>query len=112
MHVEALNWSGLCATHYANARNLSLVSLRRWRDLFDSGEVEIDWRAYLHLQAFFLGERLKNDVRIKICGNWLAHQSDATSKHDGQNYNVASDRVPVHFRMLIDFAIAFRNEID
>jgi len=51
MHVEALNWSGLCATHYANAHNLSLVSLRRWRDLFDSGEVEIDWRAYLHPSA-------------------------------------------------------------
>lgn len=51
MHVEALNWSGLCATHYANAHNLSLVSLRRWRDLFDSGEVENDWRAYLHPSA-------------------------------------------------------------
>jgi transposase-like protein len=51
MHVEAQNWSGLCATHYANAHNLSLVSLRRWRDLFDSGEVEIDWRAHLHPSA-------------------------------------------------------------
>ena len=52
MHVEALNWSGLCATHYANAHNLSLVGLRRWRDLLDSGEVEIDWRAYLHPSAW------------------------------------------------------------
>jgi hypothetical protein len=37
---------------YANAHNLSLVGLRRWRDLLDSGEVEIDWRAYLHPSAW------------------------------------------------------------
>jgi len=32
MHVETLNWSGMTLT-------------RRWRDLIDGGEVEIDWRA-------------------------------------------------------------------
>jgi transposase-like protein len=51
MHVEALNWSGLAASHYAAAHCLSVVSLRRWRDLIQSGEVQIDWRAKLHPSA-------------------------------------------------------------
>jgi hypothetical protein len=50
MHVEALNLSGLTATHYAFAHHLSANSLRR-RDLLECGEVEIDWRAYLHPSA-------------------------------------------------------------
>jgi hypothetical protein len=48
MHVEALNWSGLSASHYAAALRISLPSLRRWRDLLAADEVEIDWRAHLH----------------------------------------------------------------
>ncbi|MFZ3180061.1 MAG: hypothetical protein WA156_07615 [Methylocystis silviterrae] len=51
MHVEAMTLSGLTATHYAAAHNISAVSLRRWRGLVDSGEVEVDWRAYLHPSA-------------------------------------------------------------
>jgi len=51
MHVETLNWSGMTLTHYAAATKLSRSSLRRWRDLIDSGEVEIDWRAQLHPSA-------------------------------------------------------------
>ena len=51
MHVETLNWSGMTLTHYAAAAKLSKFSLRRWRDLIDSGEVEIDWRAQLHPSA-------------------------------------------------------------
>jgi hypothetical protein len=45
MHVETLNWSGMTLTHYAAATKLSRSSLRRWRDLIDGGEIEIDWRA-------------------------------------------------------------------
>jgi hypothetical protein len=41
--VETLNWSGMMLTHYAAATKLSKASLCRWRDLIDSGEVEIDW---------------------------------------------------------------------
>jgi hypothetical protein len=48
MHVETLNWSGMTVRQYAAATKLSKHSLRRWRDLIDSGEVAIDWRARLH----------------------------------------------------------------
>jgi Transposase len=51
MHVEAMTWSGLTATHYAAAHRVSAVSLRRWRDILESGEVEVDWRARLHPSA-------------------------------------------------------------
>jgi len=51
MHVEAMNWSGMSVREYAAAHHLSQHSLRRWRDLLDSGEVTIDWRALLHPSA-------------------------------------------------------------
>jgi transposase-like protein len=51
MHVEALNWSGMSTGEYANALLLSPYALRKWRARFDDGEVEIDWRAYLHPSA-------------------------------------------------------------
>ena len=51
MHVEAMTWSGLTATHYAAAHRISAISLQRWRDLLESGEVEVDWRAHLHPSA-------------------------------------------------------------
>ena len=44
MHVEALTWSGMAAAPYAAAHHISANSLRRWRDLLESGEVEVDWR--------------------------------------------------------------------
>jgi transposase-like protein len=51
MHVEALNWSGMSTSEYANALLLSPYALRKWRARFDDGEVEIDWRAHLHPSA-------------------------------------------------------------
>ncbi len=51
MHVETLNWSGMTLTHFAAVTKLSSSSLRRWRDLIDGGEIEIDWRAHLHPSA-------------------------------------------------------------
>lgn len=51
MHVEAMTWCGLSVGDYATAHRLSANSLRRWRDLLDAGEVEIDWRARLHPSA-------------------------------------------------------------
>lgn len=51
MHVEALNWSGMSATHYAQALDISAHSLRRWRDMFDAEEVSVDWRSRLHPSA-------------------------------------------------------------
>ena len=44
MHVEAFTWSGMAAAPYAAAHHISANSLRRWRDLLESGEVEVDWR--------------------------------------------------------------------
>jgi hypothetical protein len=49
--VEALNWSGLAAAHYAAAHRISVNSLRRWRDLLETGEAQTDWRARLHPSA-------------------------------------------------------------
>jgi transposase-like protein len=51
MHVEALNWSGMSTSEYANALLLSPYALRKWRARFDDGEIEIDWRAHLHPSA-------------------------------------------------------------
>ncbi len=51
MHVEALNWSGLTAKHYAAAHSLSADTLRRWRGMIAAGEVAIDWRTRLHPSA-------------------------------------------------------------
>ena len=48
MHVETLNWSGMSVSHYAAALRISANSLRRWRDLLDAEEVQVDWRARLH----------------------------------------------------------------
>jgi hypothetical protein len=51
MHVEAWTWSGLTLREYSGSLRLSPYSLKRWRKLFDSAEVEIDWRALLHPSA-------------------------------------------------------------
>jgi transposase-like protein len=51
MHVEALIWSGMSVSHYAATLHLSPHSLRRWRDLLDADEVQVDWRAHLHPSA-------------------------------------------------------------
>src|SRR5882757_1429112 len=51
MHVEAMNWSGMAVREYAASLQLSPTSLRKWRDRFDDGEVEIDWRAHVHPSA-------------------------------------------------------------
>jgi transposase-like protein len=51
MHVEAMNWSSMGVREYAAGLRLSPSSLRRWRDRFAGGEVEIDWRTHLHPSA-------------------------------------------------------------
>jgi transposase-like protein len=51
MHVEAMRWCGLSMQAYAQAHGISQHSLKRWRDLIDANEVEIDWRAQLHPSA-------------------------------------------------------------
>ncbi|MBA3895875.1 MAG: transposase [Sphingomonadaceae bacterium] len=51
MHVEAWQWSGLHLRDYTAALRLSPHSLKRWRNLLESEEVVIDWRALLHPSA-------------------------------------------------------------
>jgi transposase-like protein len=51
MHVEAMNWSGMSLHAYAWAHGISRYSLRRWRDLIDANEVQIDWRTHVHPSA-------------------------------------------------------------
>jgi hypothetical protein len=61
MHVEAMTWAGMSAQAYAKAHHLSLHSLKRWRSLFEVGDVEIDWRTHLHPSARpLLGDSLKD----------------------------------------------------
>jgi hypothetical protein len=77
MHVETLNWSGMTLTHYAAATKLSKSSLCRWRNLIDSGEVEIDWRARLHPSA-----------RPQISSDVSSAAKDPTTE------TILTDRVP------------------
>ncbi|UFX47542.1 transposase [Bradyrhizobium sp. 41S5] len=51
MHVEAMTWSGMSVRAYAKAHGISRFGMQRWRDLIDTNEVEIDWRAQLHPSA-------------------------------------------------------------
>ena len=51
MHVEALEWSGMTLSGYAQALRLSAKSLRTWRDRIEAEEVSGDWRARLHPAA-------------------------------------------------------------
>jgi transposase-like protein len=51
MHVEAMTWAGMSAQAYAKAHRLSSHSLKRWRSLFEVGDVDIDWRTHLHPSA-------------------------------------------------------------
>jgi transposase-like protein len=51
MHVEAMRWCGMSMQAYARTHGISQHSLKRWRDLIDDNEVEIDWRTHLHPSA-------------------------------------------------------------
>lgn len=42
MHVEAMTWCGMSMRAYAEAHGISRHALRRWRDLIEANEVEID----------------------------------------------------------------------
>lgn len=48
MHVEAWTWSGLTLREYSGTHRLSPFSLKRWRNIVESAEFEIDWRRMLH----------------------------------------------------------------
>ena len=51
MYVEAMTWSGTSVRDDAAALVRSPVSLRKWRDRLNDGEVEVDWRTHLHPAA-------------------------------------------------------------
>ena len=69
MHVEAMTWAGMSAQAYAKAHRLSLHSLKRWRSLFEVGDVEIDCRTHLHPSARpLLGDSLKDITKALPAG--------------------------------------------
>jgi hypothetical protein len=51
MRVEAMNWGGMSVRDHATALLLSPMSLCKWCDRLDDGEVEVDWPAHLHPSA-------------------------------------------------------------
>jgi hypothetical protein len=51
MHVEAWTWSGLTLSEYATTFRLAPFSLRRWRNMLEAAEFDIDWRTMLHPSA-------------------------------------------------------------
>jgi len=79
MHVEAWQWSGLTLREYSSALNLSSHSLKRWRNLIESEEVEIDWRALLHPSA---RPRLSTKISPRTNGGEPA--DGLTSAADGE----------------------------
>ena len=85
MHVETLNWSGVTLTHYAAATKISKSSLRRWRDLIDGGEVEIDWRAPLHPSARpQISTSANNAAKASVVERDLTDVTAAVSARDGR----------------------------
>jgi transposase-like protein len=80
LHIEALTWSGMAAAHYAAAHHISANSLRRWRDLLESGEVEVDWRAHLHPSA-----RPPISTSAKGSANDCAADSGLTTATDAES---------------------------
>lgn len=87
MHVEALNWSGLAAAHYAAAHRISANSLRRWRDLLETGEVQIDWRARLHPSALpKLSPSASSAAKESGVESALTGTPNADPPHDGRSH--------------------------
>lgn len=82
MHVEALNWCGLSLRDYATAHQLSPHSLKRWRDLIDGGDVEIDWRARLHPSARqSISTGASTGAKVGGPKAWLTDASTADPRH-------------------------------
>src|SRR6266567_6815970 len=71
MHVEAMRWCGLNMQACARAHGISQHSLKRWRDLIDANEVEIDWRTQLHPSAHLLSTNASSAAKEYITGTRL-----------------------------------------
>jgi transposase-like protein len=85
MHVEAMTWCGMSALAYAKAHGLSEHSLRRWRNLLDAGEVQIDWRAHLHPSALpQISTSASSAAKESDVENGLTNEPIADSGRDGR----------------------------
>ena len=63
MHVEAWTWSGLTLREYAGTHRLSPHSLRRWRNMIEAAEFEVDWRTMLHPSALpLISNKISTDA--------------------------------------------------
>ncbi len=85
MHVEAMRWCGMGMEAYARAHGISQHSLRRWRDLIDDNEVEIDWRTHLHPSARpLISTSASSAAKESITGTRLTDAPTADPPSDGR----------------------------
>ncbi|MGY3080210.1 transposase-like protein [Bradyrhizobium sp. LM6.10] len=85
MHVEAMRWCGMGMQAYARAHGISQHSLRRWRDLIDANEVEIDWRTHLHPSARpLISTSASSAAKESITGTRLTDAPTADPPSDGR----------------------------
>jgi transposase-like protein len=85
MHVEAMRWCGMNMQAYSRAHGISQHSLRRWRDLIDANEVEIDWRTHLHPSARpLISTGASSAAKESVTGTRLTDAPTADPPHDGR----------------------------
>ncbi|WP_027545504.1 transposase [Bradyrhizobium sp. WSM2254] len=85
MHVEAMRWCGMSMQVYARAHGISQHSLRRWRDLIDANEVEIDWRTQLHPSARpLISTSASSAAKESVTGTRLTDTPTADRPNDGR----------------------------
>jgi transposase-like protein len=85
MHVEAMRWCGMNMQAYSRAHGISQRSLRRWRDLIDANEVEIDWRTHLHPSACpLISTSGSSAAKESVAGTRLTDAPTADPPSDGR----------------------------
>jgi len=85
MHVEAMRWCGMNMQAYSRAHGISQHSLRRWRDLIDANEVEIDWRTHLHPSARpLISTSASSAAKESVTGTRLTDAPTADPPSDGR----------------------------
>ena len=103
MHVEAWQWSGLPLREYTSALQLSPYSLKRWRNLIESEEVVIDWRAMLHPSSMppistNISTRTKESERAKALTAAIEAEAGPPKRASGDAIRPSKDRPAVRDR--------------
>jgi transposase-like protein len=85
MHVEAMRWCGMNMQACSRAHGISQHSLRRWRDLIDANEVEIDWRTHLHPSARpLISTSASSAAKESVAGTRLTDAPTVDPPSDGR----------------------------